>query len=80
LNSSLWKAIKVAKDFNTNSLQETMCESGDEITQDSLADKFAEFFDNKIRTVLVKTSVEEDVYNERRTSYLRNKFFKDQNQ
>ena len=44
---SLWKAVKVAKDTNTNELPNTMHQHGTQIEEEVLAEKFACFFDKK---------------------------------
>ena len=60
--SSLWKAVKTAKDVNVNVLPNTMYEAGDEIDPKKLPEMFAKFFDNKIKDVLAQTSLEENIY------------------
>ncbi len=61
--SSLWKAVKVARDQNTNTLPKNLLMDNNEIGPDQLADKFALFFDNKIRSLLSQVKIEESVYN-----------------
>jgi hypothetical protein len=46
--SSLWKAVRIAKDTNINNLPNTMFKSGEEIQSCDLPDMFANFFDSLI--------------------------------
>ena len=73
--SGLWKAVKTAKDVNTNVLPNTMYEAGDEIDPEKLPERFAKFFDDKIKNVLAQTSLDENVYNGYRKVNSESKFF-----
>jgi hypothetical protein len=75
--SSLWRAVKIAKDTNMSGLPNTMFESGGEIPTDQLADKFGAYFDSKIRNVLRDTGVDEEVYNGARKVNAENLFYMD---
>ena len=46
--SSVWKAVKTAKDLNTDDLPQTMYEGGIPIFKAALPDQFARFFNSKI--------------------------------
>ena len=49
---SLWKAVKVSKDVNTSSLPSSMHEENVEIGENTLPDRFASFFDKKVKKLL----------------------------
>jgi hypothetical protein len=51
-SGSLWKAVKVATDVNHTNLPGTMYEEGREIENVKLVDRFAGFFDSKIKKVI----------------------------
>ena len=53
-SSSLWKAVRIAKDVNFNNLPDTMYEAESEITSSKLVDRFAAFFDSKIKKFSLK--------------------------
>ena len=72
---SLWKAVKTAKDVNTNVLPNTMYEAGNEINPEKLPERFAKFFDDKIKDVLAQTSLDENVYNGYQKVNSESKFF-----
>jgi hypothetical protein len=62
-SSSLWKAVKTAKDVNTNALPNKMYEVGNDIDPGNIPMSFAKFFNYKIKEVLTHTSLNENVYN-----------------
>ena len=54
-----------------------MFESDEEILNECLADRFAAFFDNKIKKVLGDTKIDENVYNGTQKVNAENSFFMD---
>lgn len=62
-SKSLWTAVKAAKDINVSYLPKNMSENGEEIPTKDLPTRVAKFFDNKIRKVMDKIVMEEEVYN-----------------
>ena len=62
-SESLWKAVKAAKDINVNSLPKRMFENNYEIEEDSLQQRFASFFDQKIKKILDDVKISPMVYN-----------------
>ena len=51
----LWKAVKTAKDVNTNSILSKLLMSGIEIDNSEATDRFLNYFDTKIKDVLRQT-------------------------
>ena len=74
---SLWKAVKVAKDVNTSSLPSSMHEENVEIEENTLPDRFASFYDKKVKKLLEEVQIDDDVYNGRRKVNLSDEFFMD---
>ena len=72
---SLWTAVKIAKDVNVSHLPETFYENNQEIQRESLPDRFASFFDEKIKSLLQDVRTEENVYNGFRKIEAENKMF-----
>ena len=62
-SQSLWKAVKIAKDVNLDSLPKSMYESNIEIPRDMLPDRFASYFHNKIATLLEGVNIDENIHN-----------------
>ena len=76
-SSSLWKAVKIAKDLNVESLPKTLFEEGAEIQTDQVAERFANFFDTKIKNIINSTGVDDEVYNGSTKAKSEAKFFMD---
>ena len=62
-SKSLWKAVNIAKDTNTDDLPPKMFLNNVYITNEQLPDVFAEFFDSKIENIIRDVKVENNVYN-----------------
>ena len=60
---SLWRAVKVAKDTNTNELPNAMYRDGTLIEKNDLSENFAYFFDKNIQDLLLDTNINQSVYN-----------------
>ena len=76
-SSSLWRTVKTAKDVNTNSIPSTLYESGIEIENEQVAERFANYFDTKIKNFLQQTSINDNVYNGARKVIAEEKIFMD---
>ena len=62
-NRTLWKAVNIAKNLNSNELPPKMYKGGIEISNDNLPDVFAKFFDNKVKNIVNEMDVDVNVYN-----------------
>jgi hypothetical protein len=60
---SLWKAVKVARNINVNTIPDKLCINGTQIKDSEKAEAFATFFDEKIKSVLNTVNIKEDHYN-----------------
>ena len=60
---SLWKAVKIAKDTNTNVLPKTLFRNGLEIEEATISDEYASFFDQKIRGLVNQVVIDDHVFN-----------------
>ena len=77
-NVSLWKAVKVAKNLNTNDYPDSMTLGGVPVAGPDLADAFACHFDTKIRTNVSLARVDlKGVYNGKCQLMVQNRFFMD---
>ena len=76
-SSSLWRAVKVARDVDTNDLPRVLFEGGVEVEKKLWPDRFAEHFDNKIKNLLGDISLDDQVYNGRKVVNAVNKNFMD---
>lgn len=72
---SLWKAVKIAKDVNVASLPKILFEDRVAIPTASIPDRFASYFDEKIKTLLSSVKIENDVYNGKKKMDAENKMF-----
>ena len=72
---SLWRAVKIARDVNTNLLPGQMFEKKVQLDGENLPDVFASFFDTKIKNVMETVEIENDVYNGRKMVNSENKMF-----
>ena len=75
--NSLWKAVKTAMDINVSNLPKTLFEKKIEVPTEDLPDRFAEYFDTKIKKVLEEVNIDENVYNGKRLIEDENKNFMD---
>ena len=61
--NSLWNAVKAAKNVNVTSIPKFLYEDNIKINDKSVPDRFAAFFDDKIRKILSNVEINEGVYN-----------------
>ena len=75
--NSLWKAVKTAMDCNVSNLPKTLFKNNLEVPIDAIPDRFAEYFDLKIKNILEEVRIDETVYNGTRKVEEENKNFMD---
>ena len=59
---SLWKAVKVARDVNTNELPQEMFVGGLLTMKEDLPQLFAKFFNDKVAGLLEEVEIDEHVF------------------
>ena len=74
-SKSLWSAVNLAKDTNHRGLPVSMRENGHEIPELNLPERFAEYFDSKIKNVINLVALDETVYNGYRKLNSQDQFF-----
>ena len=74
-SKSLWDAVKISKDSDTNPLPYIMEIDGNQIEYDELPDAFAHFFKDKIEKISNECIIDRDVYNGRRLCTSADKHF-----
>ena len=62
-SKTLWEAVKIAKDLNTDELPDKMNQNGTPIDNDELAEQFAAMFEKKITDIVSETEINDNVYN-----------------
>ena len=74
-SKSLWQAVKISKDMNTNEIPKVMYKDGILIKQENIPDAFANFFKDKVQNIVNTTEIDPDVYNGKRKLNTPNKNF-----
>jgi hypothetical protein len=74
---SLWRAVKIARDVNTTTLPSQLYLNNETINAKELPDKFASFFDRRVRDLTSETDLDENVYNGRKLVKATNRMFMD---
>ena len=62
-SKSLWNAVNLAKDINPIVIPNNMTKDGALIDSKNLSDAFAEFFDDKVKSIVETCRVNDNVYN-----------------
>ena len=62
-SKSLWHAVKIAKDANIPLLATTMTLNNQQINPKDLPDTFAQFFLNKVSSIVNDQTIDQNVYN-----------------
>jgi hypothetical protein len=75
--NSLWKAVRTAMDINVSSLPKTLYENEQKIPNEGLPDRFAKYFDLKIKNTFEELAKNEEVFNGKRKVEENNKNFMD---
>ena len=70
--------MKIARDLNVTTLPSKMTKNGEDIDEDELADKFAEFFDTKIKNLSGQATIDPSIYNGKKKINCENKMFMDE--
>ena len=55
---NLWKAVKIAKKLNHRDIPNNLSWGGVPVAEDRVADAFAEYFSDKIKTNVLKTKID----------------------
>ena len=74
-SKSLWDAVKKAKDLNIDNLPETLFLNKIKQNPKDNASTFANFFSNKVKTIVNQTQIDPGVYNGVRKINVENNFF-----
>ena len=61
-SKSLWNAVNHAKDINNNNIPSTMRLGGINIEESNRSNAFAEFFDEKVKKIVLSCKVDNNVY------------------
>ena len=79
-SKSLWKAVKIAKNTNTDEIPNEMTVENNKANFDSLPDAFAEFFNTKIKKIVEEVQIDPNVYNGKRKIRVEDDFFMSKNE
>ena len=64
-SGSLWKAVKIAKEINIESIPNEMFHQGISAQNSNLCDEYAKFFDTKVQNIVRNSNINPSVYNRR---------------
>ena len=64
---SLWKAVSIAKDINSNEIPKEMFIEGNRVCVDEVAESFATHFEDKISRLTSEIRIDQNVFNGTRT-------------
>ena len=76
-SQSLWRAVRIARDVNSTTLPNQLFLNNEAVNSKELPDIFAGFFDGRVRDVISKTDLDENVYNGRKLVNTANTMFMD---
>ena len=68
-------AVKKAKDINSNSLQDVLFENNSKIDKKEIGTVFANFFSNKVNSIINQAAIDPKIYNGKRKIEVENEFF-----
>jgi hypothetical protein len=74
-SKSLWTVVRIAKDQNIESFPKTLYRNGIEIPNDNVTEAFADFFDSKVRQLVLDSEIDPNIHNGKRKIYCNNSFF-----
>ena len=75
VNGNIWKAVKVAKDLNSESFPTNFFKGGEPVAADGIASSFAAHFNEKVTLNVRKTKVCPNVYNGKCKMLVQNRNF-----
>ena len=78
-NKTLWQAVKIAKNINISPLPKQLNHNNVPIKDDKIPDAFANYFMEKITTILNETCIDNSVYNGKRKISTHNDNFMSKN-
>ena len=62
-SKSLWDAVNKAKDINTDPMPDVLFENNQKLNKTEHATAFANFFNNKVKSIINETKIDPNVYN-----------------
>ena len=68
-SKTLWDAVNKAKDLNVDSIPETLYHNEIKVPKHEQAKAFADFFSDKVKTIISSETIAENVYNGKRLIY-----------
>ena len=68
-SKTLWDAVNKAKDLNVDSIPETLYHNEIKVPKHKQAKAFADFFSDKVKTIISSATIAENVYNGKRLIY-----------
>ena len=71
----IWKAVKMAKNVNQNSLPPNLTLGGVPVATREIANAFGKFFSTKVNTLLANSKIERGVYNGKNKLIVQNRNF-----
>ena len=74
-SKSLWDAVNKAKDINTNPMPDVLFENNVKLKLTEHATAFADFFSNKVKSIISQTVIDPNVYNGKAKINAHSKFF-----
>ena len=74
-SKSLWDAVKKAKDINSNTLPDFLFQNNIKINKKDHATTFANFFSDKVNSIVNQTVIDPNIYNGNPKVNTENKFF-----
>jgi hypothetical protein len=72
---SFWTTVYIAKDQNIESLPKTLYRYGIEIPKDNVTEAFADFFDIKMRQIVLNSEINPNIHNGKCKIHCNNSFF-----
>ena len=79
IKGNIWKAVKVAKNLNEDSIPKNLSWGGIPVAENDIANSFASYFSQKVTSNVNKTKVDPNVYNGRCKMLVQNRNFMSKN-
>ena len=74
-SKSLWTAVNIAKDVGTPEIPNNMYFESVPVSENNVADCFADFFDCKVKKLVESVTIDQNVYNGARKLVIQNADF-----